>query len=300
MKKITLFLAILSLAVLVYGIVTTKNIQKTFKVNDNTELVVNNINGSVNIKGWDKDYVDVSVTKKSTQGSESLEDVQVTMNLNKVLSIMTKELKKNPKVSVNIEINVPKNLKISNIESSNGSISITEAGETGIVKTSNGSIKLVKCSGMITANSSNGSITAEEILGSVIAQTSNGRINLQNINGYVDAITSNGSIKIFNVVDIGTLKTSNASIKAHVSGLNDDVDIATSNGSITLYVSNELNANLRAKTSNGGIKFNEAILKIEELSKTKLFGQLGDGGNLLNVRTSNSSINIYKDSKILF
>lgn len=47
MKKITLLLAILSIVVLVYGIVTTKDIKKTIRINDKSELILKNMNESV-------------------------------------------------------------------------------------------------------------------------------------------------------------------------------------------------------------------------------------------------------------
>ena len=300
MKRITLFLAILSIAVLVYGIVTTKEIRKTFEINDKTGLVINNINGTVNITGWDKNFVDVVVTKKTTHGSKALDKVEVIMIQKDDIILKTKHLTKNPKVTVIYEIIVPKKLLIKNIHSSNGSINITNAGDTDIVRTSNGSINIINCTGKITANTSNGSITAEDIKGSVIAHTSNGRIKLDNIDGLTSAVTSNGSIQIFNSLHIGTVRTSNGSIKAHVINMNNDIDINSSNGSITVYLANTLDADIKAKTSNGKIKLHDFPITVNDISKTRISGLIGNGGNLINLKTSNSNIHIYNDKDILF
>ncbi|MDP8203318.1 MAG: DUF4097 family beta strand repeat-containing protein [Candidatus Tenebribacter mawsonii] len=300
MKRITLFLAILSIAVLVYGIVTTKEIRKTFEINDKTGLVINNINGTVNITGWDKNFVDVVVTKKTTHGSKALDKVEVIMIQKDDIILETKHLTKNPKVTVIYEIIVPKKLLIKNIHSSNGSINITNAGDTDIVRTSNGSINIINCTGKITANTSNGSITAEDIKGSVIAHTSNGRIKLDNIDGLTSAVTSNGSIQIFNSLHIGTVRTSNGSIKAHVINMNNDIDINSSNGSITVYLANTLDADIKAKTSNGKIKLHDFPITVNDISKTRISGLIGNGGNLINLKTSNSNIHIYNDKDILF
>ncbi len=300
MKKLTLFIAILSLAVLVYGIVTTKEIKKTFEINDKTGLVINNINGTVNITGWDKDFVDVVVTKKTTHGSKALDKVDVIMMQEDDIVLETKHLSKNPKVTVIYDLKVPKKLLIKNIRSSNGSINITDAGDTDIIRTSNGSINIRNCTGKITVNTSNGSITAEDINGSVIAHTSNGRIKLENIDGLTSAVTSNGNIQIFNAVNIGNVKTSNGFIKANITKLDNDVDILSSNGSITLYLANTLDADIKATTSNGKIKLHDFPITVNDISKTKISGFIGNGGNLIDLKTSNSTIHIYNDKDILF
>lgn len=107
MKKVT-FLAILSVAILVYGIVTTKEIHKTFEINDKTGLIIDNINGSVKITGWDKNFVDVLVIKKTSHGSQMLDKVDIIMTQAKDITIETKHLNKKPKVNVSYELKVPK------------------------------------------------------------------------------------------------------------------------------------------------------------------------------------------------
>ncbi|MCK5050338.1 MAG: DUF4097 family beta strand repeat protein [Candidatus Cloacimonetes bacterium] len=300
MKKVTIFFAILSIAILVYGIVTTKEIRKTFEINDNAGLIIDNINGSVKITGWDKDFVDVLIIKKTSLGSETLDKVDIVMIQKKDIIIETKHLSKSPKVSVSYELNVPKELLLKSIQSSNGSISITGAGIVDIVHTSNGSISLEKCEGEINADTSNGSITAEDIDGSVIANTSNGRIRLENITGFANANTSNGSIQIYNVVSIGNAKTSNGSIKAHIAKMSNDVDIKSSNGSITLYMANNIDADIKASTSNGKVRLHDFAITADNISKSFVSGFIGNGGNLLKLNTSNANIHIYSDDKIKF
>jgi len=300
MIKVTLFLAILSIAVLVYGIVQTTETRKTFEVNENTGLIIENINGSVKIIGWDKDHVDVLITKKTNHGSEMLDNVDIVMTQKKDIIIETKHLIKNPKVTVNYELNVPKKLLLKNIQSSNGSINIKDTGNIEIVHTSNGSINIQKCKGQITADTSNGSITIEGVEGSVIANTSNAKIRLENITGFADAKTSNGSIQIYNTGGIENAKTSNGSIKAQITKINDDIHINTSNGSIILYLAKNLDADIQASTSNGRIRLHDLSITTDNISKSDISGLFGLGGQLLDVNTSNASIHFYNDDQIEF
>ena len=300
MIKVTIFLAILSIAVLVYGIVQTIETRKTFEVNEDTGLIIDNINGSVKIIGWDKDFVDVLVTKKTNHGSEMLDKVDIVMTQKEDIIIETKHLIKNPKVTVSYELSVPKNLLLKSIQSSNGSIDIKNTGNVEIVHTSNGSINIEKCKGQIDADTSNGSITVEGIEGSVIANTSNGKIRLENITGFTDAKTSNGSIQIYNAGGIENAKTSNGSIKAQITKMNDDVNINTSNGSIILYLAKSIDADIQASTSNGKIRLHDLSITTDNISKSNISGLISMGGKLLDVNTSNASIHFYNDDQIEF
>lgn len=300
MKKIVIFLALLSVAVLLYGISQTDTFRQSIEVGKNTKLDLENKNGSVKINGWDKDYVDLTVTKITSKGIEELDKVDIVIKQEKNLTIKTEHLTKNPKVSVNYELSVPRSLILQNIESSNGSIYIEDSGDVEIVHTSNGAISLKKCEGKIDLTTSNGSITANSIDGSVIAYTSNGKIKLENINGITKAQTSNGSIQIYNVAGIQSVKTSNGSIQAHLKKLYDDVDISTSNGSISVYLDEEIDAQIDASTSNGKIQLHDFPVMTKSISGSYVAGMIGDGGNLLTLRTSNASIHIYSDDKIEF
>ena len=300
MKKVVIVLALMCLAILLYGISKTETFHETYKVKKNAPITIKNINGSVQITSWDKDYVDVVATKKTTKSENELEEVEIVVLEEDGLSIETKHLKKNPKVSVSYELSVPTNVVLKSIRSSNGSISIESVGEIEDVKTSNGSVTILKSSGDINIITSNGTITVDNISGDVIARTSNGRIKASNIDGIVDAHTSNGSINLINVAAISRAKTSNGSIKAQILQVVSDLSLTTSNGSINVYLNPDLDADIKANTSNGRIKLHDVSVYASDISKSNLYGQIGDGGNLLKIRTSNASIHIYDDDKIEF
>lgn len=300
MKKIIIFLAVLSIAVLLYGISQTDVTNKTFKLNKTSKLFLANNNGNINIVGWDKDYADVTITKKTNRGEEELQKVEVNFTHDNDLKIETIFLAKNAKVSVSYELSVPRYVLLKNIHTANGSICLKDVGVIDLVSTSNGAIQLEKCQGRITAESSNGQIKANDINGSVSAHTSNGRISLENINGLVSAKTTNGSIQIYNVAAIENARTSNGSIKAHISSLPADANIRSSNGSITVYLAEELQAELQASTSNGRVRLHDYPILTHDFSKSYIAGSIGKGGNLLKLTTSNAGINIYDAAEIQF
>lgn len=123
---------------------------------------------------------------------------------------------------------------------------------------------------------------------------------MENITGFAEANTSNGNIQIFNAVAIGNVTTSNGVVKVQIAKINNDVEIQSSNGSITLYLANSLDANIKASTSNGKIKLHDSAFTADNISRSNVSGFTGNGGNLLNLSTSNASIHIYDDAKIVF
>jgi len=298
MKKSIIFLAALSVAVLLYGITTTEEFQKTYQLKKGDNINLKNINGSIKINGWKNDYVDLHATKKTTKSSGDLDDVEIVIEEKDGLNIETKHLKRNPKVSVNYVLNVPMNVVLDNISTSNGSITIEDAGEVKIVDTSNGAVKVLKCRGKLEANSSNGSITIDGLDGSAVAYTSNGKVIIENITGLAYARSSNGAIQIYNTGGISGARTSNGSIKAQINYLADDTTLKSSNGSISVYIDDDLNADIQVSTSNAKIKLHDVTILADDISNSYIHGQIGDGGALLKLSTSNARINIYDSSYI--
>ena len=87
------------------------------------------------------------------------------------------------------------------------------------------------------------------------------------------------------------------------SEMTDDWDISTGDGGVTLYLPDDFNAELDARTSDGGIR-NELRLgstqaeadaesgRDDESSGRTVRGRLGQGGKLLKVRTGDGAIRL--------
>ena len=145
-----------------------------------------------------------------------------------------------------------------------------------------------------SAKTSNGAVQISGTKGDVKATSSNGAIIIENVDGYVSATTSNGRIEVKGTTGIKDLTSSNLGIYAEVYDFQENISISTSNGGITVYINPSLNADISMTTSNGQISINGVTLNLtisEEKHKT---GELGDGGNTLDIHTSNGNINLRK------
>ncbi|MBU1297687.1 MAG: hypothetical protein KKF20_05135 [Bacteroidetes bacterium] len=238
---------------------TQEEFLKTYTVQPGTKLELYNRNGSVFVSTWDKDYVEVYAVKRSRYGKRDLGKVKIEVKQNGRLTVRTKSDRFISGVSVDYEIKLPGDVVVDRVENSNGMIKLEGA---------KGDARLI---------------------------TSNGSITVKDWDGYIDAKTSNGSIRIFGNTGIDKVETSNGSIEAEISRLGEDnVKITTSNGSIKLYISENINADLEMKTSNSRIQLNDVEILTRNVSKNYIKGKVGKGGNLIFVKTSNGSIDLYK------
>jgi hypothetical protein len=235
-----------------------------YNANENTILDVSNINGQININGWDTDTVSFQFTKVTNEryGEEEFEKIEININEagNKIV-VETVYLENTNHVSVSMKIQVPTYINI------------------GSIKTHNGGIYL------------------SDLKGDIEAETKNGPIDIDNVDGYVEAITSNGPISVKDTTGVNDIVTNNGVIYAEVNDFKKDISIKTDNGNIDVYINPELNLYLDIESiSTGGISLNEMLplLVIERLDSHHIEAILGLGGNKINIRIVNGFINLHK------
>ncbi len=254
----------------------TETFDESYQVEPGTKLELRNKNGNVTIRRWDQSQVKVFAKKKTHRGGK-LENVKVEVTLGETMNIETIHLVRNPKVSVTYDVQVPAEVIVQYVDTSNGKISLEGT------------------QGDVTVKSSNGKIEIEHVKGNIDAKTSNGKIEIADVDGFVNAQTSNGSVEIKEVTGVRGVKTSNGGIEVEIPAIGDkEVQIKTSNGAVKVYLSPELNANIEIKTSNGKITIEDLEIVASKISKNQVQGELGDGGPKIFVKTSNGKIDLHK------
>jgi len=168
-----------------------------------------------------------------------------------------------------LTVQIPRSL-LTNIETKNGTVQVSDMNGDSEVKTSNGAITMINVKGNVKAETSNGSGTFTDITGSLEMHTNNGGLTLKNISGSVTAESSNGSIKGSSMV-------------------NGNWECTTSNGRITLAIPKDANAEIEAKTSNGSVG---GDLEWQSGEKTHRTSKIGSGFNQITLESSNGSIDV--------
>ena len=227
-------------------------------------LYVETFNGSVDVAGWERDEADITATKyASTQNAvESIKiDVVASGDSVRVRSIRPSERWGN--MGVRYTIRVPRNTTLERVQTSNGSIDVSNVAAPARLTTSNGAVRADNVQGGLEASTSNGSIRA------VATGMDSGRS--------LRLSTSNGSVEL--TVD-----------KLGVGG----AVVHTSNGSITVNLPESASVDVEASTSNARITNEFETSFRGQASKRRLEGAIGSGGPKLDLSTSNGGIRLRK------
>jgi DUF4097 and DUF4098 domain-containing protein YvlB len=232
---------------------------KTVPLSAGGSFSLKNTNGVVRLSTWTRDEVEIKAVKTARGSKENLDKVTIevaaTAGSVRVETVYPKL--RNLRVSVAYEIKVPENARLEDVRTTNGDVDIT--GRLADIK----------------AGSTNGDVRVDSAAGRCEVGTTNGDIRLINARGPVDAHTTNGGVQI----DIGKVEAA--------------ISAKSTNGSITLRTAGELNAELKARTTNGRIQTDFPIT-IQGIVRSgrSLEGRLGTGGPLIDLHTTNGGITI--------
>lgn len=185
-------------------------VEKSFTVKNGSQLSLENINGSVDIKGWDQNVIKVTATIKADD-QDARDRISIDMqHTNNRLAIETHYEKNkswgfshNNSGQVSYEVMVPFNTELSPINLVNGSLRFNEVKGNIIAELVNGSVNASDLKGSSQIESVNGSIKISYgELGNdfdhIKLATVNGSIKVtlpENVSASVVASTSHGSIK---------------------------------------------------------------------------------------------------------
>jgi DUF4097 and DUF4098 domain-containing protein YvlB len=249
-----------------------------FDVRPGASLELETFNGSVEIRGWDQEKVDISGVKYAN--SATLRD-EIRLDANgspgSVVVRAVHPVEHHGNMGARFVVRVPHDMALDRIASSNGSIRIEDVKGPVRAHTSNGSMNLVRLAGNVDAATSNGSIELTELTGNAVLHTSNAHIQADHISGPVQASTSNGSISI-----------------AFDAPPKNDIRASTNNSSIEVSMPESSAARVRASTSNSSITTDFELTTQGVVSKNRMEGTIHGGGPLLDLSTSNGSIRITK------
>ncbi len=262
MRKFLIF--ILSITTFV-NLLYSEYIEELTKYFDGRKILkisVENVNGDIELKRWEKPEIYVFI-KKSSRSRSILEKTDIIFEeLNGELKIKVKKrdgwrIFGGSIANVEITINTPspKELYLSTV---NGSVEINQMEGTLNVSSVNGKISIISHKGKIKSETVNGSIYLSKIYGTLRGETVNGSINAE----FID--------------------------------IEEYLDLSTVNGSVTLGIENLDNAEVKVETVNGGINIEEFQKPMKKLSlkRRSAYFIVGDGRRKINIETVNGSIKI--------
>lgn len=126
-----------------------------------------------------------------------------------------------------------------------------------------------------------------------VGRTVNGEVVAESLSGDAEGHTVNGSVRI-STTGTARANTVNGSLDLTMGRADwpDGAKFATVNGGITLHVPSFLNARLKASVLNGSIESDLPITVTGTVSRRRLEGTIGSGGQDLELSTVNGSIKL--------
>ena len=180
----------------------TQDFHRTVLLSASARVSLDNVNGNVEITGWDRNEVQIDAVKKA-RDQQRLDEARIEVNTRgDSVEIKTRypegHTNNNP-ASVHYELHVPQNARLDRINLVNGSLTVQ------------------RVSGEVTANLVNGKLRVDDLAG---------RADLSSVNGGIEAnyasLNNVRDIKLKSVngsIELGLPASPNAQIKAStVSG----------------------------------------------------------------------------------
>jgi hypothetical protein len=174
-------------------------------------------------------------------------------------------------------------------KTSGGNINVGDVGGEARVSTSGGDVNVGRVSGMATLNTSGGDIELRGASGKVSARTAGGDVRLQDITGSIDAKTAGGEIEA-------------ELIPSGKGGSR----LASAGGDVRLFIDEKSKATIEAtiRLDGWGWKKSHYVVKSEfpkesyetdeDAGEIHAVYKLNGGGEVIDLSTSNSNIEIHK------
>jgi DUF4097 and DUF4098 domain-containing protein YvlB len=227
---------------------------------ENGYLELNNSNGGVEVKSWDKTEVEIKAYKQVRAASK--EQAEKLMRELKVEVLQTAG-------EIRIKTIAPHSMK-----SDDGFFNWLFGGEHHSF-----SVEyeiMVPQSIDLNIKTTNGKIYCQQIKGRLRLDATNGKIVAREIEGLVRSRTTNGSL------DIELLSVPPE----------EEIEFSTTNGSITLHLPEDYSAEVNLKTTNGHIDSDFPYTEQRKWSKQHVWGKIGSGTGNLDCHTTNGSIRL--------
>ena len=214
--------------------------------------------GAVTVRGGAPQGITYTVRKRLNSGSESYARRQFELFAVRGyqkgdFAVLEGECSGSEKLSVDITVNVPRELAFAKIETRGGSVEVANIAGRAEAETAGGNIRINDIGGIVRAETSGGSIDVGNVGGDVKLETAGGSINIRSVSGKIRAETAGGSIEVGSATESAYLATAGGSIQ--VRKCNGDLRASTAGGSVEI---GDVGGGATLETSGGSIRLASA------------------------------------------
>jgi DUF4097 and DUF4098 domain-containing protein YvlB len=141
----------------------TKDFNQNYPLQPGGTFELQNVNGTVEVQGWDRNEVEVHAVKTAKQRETDLERVSIEVDARPNAVSVTTRYPQNEGVEVAVEytIHVPHDAHVEHIGTVNGTLRISGLENVEDLHTVNGDIEVFEAGGNIHAHTTNGNVHLE-------------------------------------------------------------------------------------------------------------------------------------------
>src|SRR5467141_1779697 len=158
-------LAVLFLAVVwaVPSFAISKEFNQSYPLQPGGSLELQNVNGTVDVQGWDRNEIEVHAVKTAKHKESDLERVSIEVAVKPdAISIATRyPQNEGVEVAVEYTIHVPHGARVEHIGTVNGTLRVAGVDTVEDLHTVNGNIEVFEAGGSVHAHTTNGNVHLE-------------------------------------------------------------------------------------------------------------------------------------------
>jgi DUF4097 and DUF4098 domain-containing protein YvlB len=145
------------------ALAVTKDYDQKFPLQPGGTFELQNVNGTVEVQGWDRDEVEVHAVKTAKEREADLERVTIEVDAKPGAVTVATHYPQNQGVEVAVEytIHVPHRAHLERLATVNGTLRVTDVENIEELHTVNGNIEIFEGAGPVRAHTTNGNIRLE-------------------------------------------------------------------------------------------------------------------------------------------
>jgi hypothetical protein len=180
----------------------SKEFNQSYPLQPGGSFELQNVNGTVDVQGWDRNVVEVHAVKTAKQKESDLERVTIEVDARPDAVSIATRYPQNEGVEVAVEytVHVPHGARVEHVGTVNGTLRITGLENVEDVHTVNGNIEMFEAGGNVHAHTTNGNVHLElarlQDKTGATAETTNGSLVLavpSDLQAEVEARCLNGN-----------------------------------------------------------------------------------------------------------
>jgi putative adhesin len=183
-RSLPLVTLVVALASAAPCLALTKDFNQSYCLRPGGSFELQNVNGTVEVQGWDRDTVEIHAVKSAKQRESDLDRVSIDVDAKPAaISLVTRYPQdEGVEVVVDYTVHVPRSARVQHIGTVNGTLRIAGLDAVEDLHTVNGNIEVFESGGNVHAHTTNGSVQLElaRLHGKdgAAAETTNGSILL--------------------------------------------------------------------------------------------------------------------------